>query len=449
MALAAALAIGAALLVVPWFGHFDDTDSQTYQVVARKMAERHLWLDPAYLDHLYPRFREHLPFGFWPFAAVDLFSERSARAVAALFSFSTLVLTGAIALRLLGIWSAVLSVLVLGATESFFRYGGATRLDPLLVLCATAAALPFLFERVRPATWACACLLAAAATLVKGPFGLVPLFAAGCARSLLDRSTRPALQAATLASAASIPFLAFLGYDAFVGRQGWWEVYFKLQMLGSASGARQDGSTKLLFPFASVAGRFWPGLPLAIAAALFALRREADRNLRLVVLFALSILVFLCLPGRKVWNHALIAYPALALVAGGAALPIRAWLDRHAAPLATALAAVAAATILAAPRLGAPIDGAPCVGAAELAPALDRLGAGDPVLVVSPEPDWKLLASLAAERRLEPVPMSALPDAGATGARIALIRSPAAIPPGWIAESAARGWTLLRNGSAR
>src|SRR5438309_1094532 len=59
-ALAAAVALGAALLVAPWAGHLDDTDAHLYTVVARKLAESRAWLDPAYLDHLYPHFREHL-----------------------------------------------------------------------------------------------------------------------------------------------------------------------------------------------------------------------------------------------------------------------------------------------------------------------------------------------------------------------------------------------------
>jgi hypothetical protein len=45
---------------------------------------------PRCLTHLYPHFREHLPFGFWPFAvAVAAFGERAPPAVVALFSLLT------------------------------------------------------------------------------------------------------------------------------------------------------------------------------------------------------------------------------------------------------------------------------------------------------------------------------------------------------------------------
>src|ERR1700674_3993492 len=43
LAWAAVLVLAAALLVAPWFGHFDDTDAQLYQVVVRKMAQRRSW----------------------------------------------------------------------------------------------------------------------------------------------------------------------------------------------------------------------------------------------------------------------------------------------------------------------------------------------------------------------------------------------------------------------
>src|SRR5690349_12887940 len=62
------IVLGGALLVAPWLSHFDDTDAHVYQVVVRNMVRSGAWFDPRYLEHLYPHFREHLPFGFWPYA---------------------------------------------------------------------------------------------------------------------------------------------------------------------------------------------------------------------------------------------------------------------------------------------------------------------------------------------------------------------------------------------
>jgi len=436
----AALALGAALLVAPWFGHFDDTDAQLYQVVARKMAERGGWLDPAYLDHLYPHFREHLPFGFWPFAAADLLGGQPlARAVAAAFSLATLALVAFLARRMLGAWPAIVATLVLALTETFFRYGGATRLDPLLVLLANVAAAPILLGPAGAASWLLAGLAAAGAVLVKGPFGILPLVAACCARAVFDRSPKTLLAGALTATLALVPAVAVVALAP-----GWWETYGRNQLLASAVGARTDGATQPWFPLVALAGRFWPGLPVLVAGVAVAVRTRS-REARMLCLFAAVQIALLCLPSRKVWNHLLIAWPALALVSGCAVLPLTAWLSRHARVAAATCAALALAALLCAPAIGRLVDGAPCVGAREFAGVLDELHPGDPVLVVSSPTSWRMLASLAAERRLEPDPRDALAPAVSTAPRLALATDPVAPAAGWREIGRARGWVLLRN----
>jgi len=434
----AALAFGAALLVAPWLGHFDDTDAQLYQVVIRKMAERKSWLDPAYLDHLYPHFREHLPFGLWPFAAADLLAGPwAARALAALFSLATLALVAVLGRRLLGPWPAVVSTLALAATETFFRYGGATRLDPLLVLLANAAAAPVLLGRAFP--WASAVPLAALAVLVKGPFGAVPLAAACGARAILDRSPRLLYSGALAAAIALLPAAAFVALAP-----GWWETYGRSQLFGSALGTRADGSLAPWFPLVTVAGRFWPGLPLLLAGATLALRSRWPKA-RLPCLFAALQIALLCLPSRKVWNHVLVAYPALALAAGCAALPLADWLAARRKALAGGCVALAALAWISAPALGRLVDGPPCVAAREFAGELDALEPGEPILVASSPTSWRMLAELAAERRLEPDPRPALPAGTAALPRLALVQEPDISTAGWAELARARGWVLVRN----
>lgn len=435
-----ALLLGAALLVAPWLGHFDDTDAQLYQVVARKMAERGGWLHPAYLDHLYPHFREHLPFGLWPFAAADLLGGESlARAVAALFSLATLALVAFIGRRMLGAWPAIAATLVLATTETFFRYGGATRLDPLLVLLANAAVALVLLGSGGAAPWALAGAAAAGAVLVKGPFGIVPLIAACGARALVDRSPRTLFSGAITAALALVPAIAFVALAP-----GWWETYGRNQLFASAVGARTDGATQPWFPLVALAGRFWPGLPLLAAGVAVAVRTRS-REGRTLCLFAALQIALLCLPGRKVWNHLLIAWPALALVAGCAVLPLQAWLSRHARAMAAACIALAAAACLCAPAIGRLVDGPPCVGAREFAGALDGLHPGDSILVVSTPTSWRMLASLSAERRLEPDPRDALAPAVAAAQQLALATDKVAPAAGWREIGRARGWVLLRN----
>src|SRR5207237_2145539 len=125
------------------------------------------------------------------------FGERGPPVVAALFSLAILLGVAQVAARLFGDWPAVLATAVLATSESFFRYGGATRLDPPLVLLANAAAVAVLFPRAGRPRWFIAGVLAALAVLVKGPFGLVRLVAAVAARAWQDRPL------ATLARVAS------------------------------------------------------------------------------------------------------------------------------------------------------------------------------------------------------------------------------------------------------
>ncbi|HUJ29115.1 MAG TPA: glycosyltransferase family 39 protein, partial [Myxococcales bacterium] len=351
-ALAAVVAIGAAALAAPWFGHFDDGDAQLYLVLARHMAAARAWLDPQYLRHVYPHFREHLPFGVWPFAAAELIAgDAGARAVAALCAMGTLLLVAWLGRRLFGDWQAAAAVLVLGLTESFFRYGAQTRLDTLLILLANVAAVPALLGSRKAAHWMAGAAVAAMAVLVKGPFGLLPFVAAGLARAIDDRRALSWTAAGSLAAAA--PLAAFLAADRLWLHQGWWDGYLRGQILASASGARPDGTPGVLSPLRFVAGRFWPGLPLAALGSFAAVRRkESHLQCKVVAVFCGLMLLALCLPARKVWNHTLVAYPGLALLAGAGLQPLRGWLERRSSRAAATLAGAAALAWAGAPLLG-------------------------------------------------------------------------------------------------
>ncbi|HET7788437.1 MAG TPA: glycosyltransferase family 39 protein [Myxococcales bacterium] len=438
---AAILLAGAALLAAPWLAHFDDTDAQLYQVVVRTMARSGAWLDPRYLEHLYPRFREHLPFALWPYAvAVAALGEHAGPALAALFSVLTLALVVWTGDALLGRWAGLAAGLVLATTETFFRYGGAVRLDPLLVLLSTAACVPALLGWRSRRSWAIASALAALAMLVKPPFGLVPFFASAAARAIVDRSWRPLARGALGAAVACVPVVAFLAVDRAVLHAGWWTGYVQSQLLGSALGRRTDGSTQWWFPFLTVAGRFWPGLALVAVAAWL---RPAKA--RVLWPWSALILLALCLPARKVWNHALIAYPALALLAGAACLPAAEWLDRHERAVRLLLLVLAGGAVACAPLIGRAVDGKPCTGSSEFAPELDRLAPGDEILVISSPTSWRTLASLSAERQVEPDPRRALPAAESATARVAIVQEDLAHgAPGWREIRRARGWVLLR-----
>jgi len=456
-----ALLLAVVGLVAPWTGHVDDTDAQLYQVVARHMVEDGRWLDLRYLPGVHPQFREHLPFGLWPFAAaIRLAGEGALAPLAACFSLGTLLLTLWVGRRLGGWGMAALAVLVLGTTESFILYAGRPRLDPLLLLLVTASVAPLLAWPPAPGRWLLGAGFAAGATLVKGPFGLLPYFAAGLAVAWEVRSPRLLLRTVCFSLLAAVPVAAFLLADRTWGAGTWWRGYLGNQLLASATGTREDGLQAPWFPLATVAGRFWPGLPLlglGVARAagwpkgLDGQQPPTPQVARLLLLCVLLLLGGLALPLRKVWHHALVAYPLLALLGAAGAAP---WVRRGLSSARRQRAAVAALAVLVSLALGLLVAGGgarvwkPCVGADEFAVALDHLSPGDAVLVVSNPPHWRMVASLAAERRLEPWLETALGDGVPHGARLALVQQPllpqGALPPPWQKAGEARGWVLLR-----
>src|SRR5438132_1348866 len=101
------------------------------------------------------------------------------------------------------------AAVALAATETFFAYGARPRLDPPLLLLSLGAAAPFLVGARGAGPWSLSAALAALAVLVKGPFGLVPLCAAGLARAAADRSPRALLSAGLAALAALAPAAPF------------------------------------------------------------------------------------------------------------------------------------------------------------------------------------------------------------------------------------------------
>ncbi|MGO9831281.1 MAG: ArnT family glycosyltransferase [Myxococcaceae bacterium] len=456
-----ALLLATVVLIAPWTGAVEDTDAQLYQVVARHMVEDGRWLQLRYLQGVHPQFREHLPFGLWPWAVAIRFAGEWALApLAGLFTLGTLVLVAWLGRRLGGWGMATLAVLLLGTTESFIIYGGRPRLDPLLLLLVMASLVPLLGWPPSTRRWLLGALFAAGAALVKGPFGLLPFLAAGLSVAFEARRPRLVGRAVLLTLLAAVPVGAFLVADRAAGSGSWWTGYLDAQLLASATGGRTDGLEPPWFPFATVAARFWPGLPLlalgvARAAAwpktLDVAAPPAPVVARRLALCALLVLLGLALPERKVWHHALVAYPVLALLAAAGATPyLRRWLPtkRRQRGAVVALAVLVAAAVGFLALGGGAQLWRPSVIAAEFSPELDALAPGEAVLVVSDPPHWRMVAALAAERRLEPWMEQRLGQTQDHGARLALVEKhlvpPAPLPAPWQEAGRARGWVLLR-----
>ena len=497
------LILGAALCAAPLWGHLDDSDAHLYTVLARHVAEGHGWFDLSYLPSVHPVFREHLPFGIWPFAAaLRLFGEAGPPALSLCLSVATIWIWMAAGRRLLGVCGGLAAGLTLSLSESFFHYGALVHLDRLLLFFTALCCWPLLtLDRAGPRQHGLAAIFAALAVLVKGPFGLAPLGLLVLARSHLSRGARELFLGALACLLALVPVGLFLLHDGLYGGGTWVHGYLVGQVLKSATGARLDAGHGPS-PFATIAGRFWPGLPFALFGLALGVRDELRRVppllarvrarlkpprqgrslwgwLRheafarsfeplhgrlgpaspalLLSIVSLLLLVLLSLPGRRSWHHSLIAWPLLSLLAAVAAGPL---LERLCAIPSRARSAFAALAVLTSAALVAALLGA---GARLSSPScllppvlVAGLPAGTDVAVVAPEADWKVVALLAAEHRLSPWPMLSLPPDGALTAwqkparsgrftAVALVRSDVPRPlSGWHEEARGSGWARLR-----
>ena len=347
-----------------------------------------------------------------------------------------------------GRWGVLLLVL----SEAFNTTGGEARLDAPLLFFSTGAAMAALVLPPRFSGGVLVAVLAGAGVLVKGPFGLLPLVAAGVTRALLEpsreRSWRVLPWVAGVALVAVLPLTAFLYWDATHLGGTWWRGYGQAQLLASALGRRTDGLQPWWYPFSTLGTRFWPGLPFLGLGGVLLVRRglsaEHRPALRRLGLTTLLCLLGLGLPARKLWHHALVVFPMAALF-GGVAIQA-AWArwrraDSWSPVLVSALAlavwtgvVTGAGRVLYRPR---------CLSAGPFAPALSRLTVGEEILVVSPRPEWAVLSALSAERRLVPVSTRVLPPPLGARASVALIHGvPPAAGSGWRVIEQRGDWTL-------
>lgn len=434
--LALAIAVGVLTLSVAAVRHDDDTDPALYSVVARHLAEDGAWFDLRYTENVHPKFREHLPFGFWPGAVlVRTGAEAALPWLGVLFSALTIGLVAWLGRKLGGERLGALATIVLATTEQFVTHGASFRLDPPLLFFGTLAALPVLvLDAPDRRGWALTAVATALAVLIKGPFGAVAPVAAALARTLVDRRGTWLIWAGSAIAVGSVPFAVFL-WRAWATQSDWWSGYVEAQLLASATGARTDGETGAWVPWMSVVTRFWPWLPAA-GLGLFALDvRNSPRPTRLFTAWAGVTLLVLMLPSRKLWHHVLVVFPALALLAAGA---LRPWFERRgtyftpALVIAGVLGALVTGTV-ARPR---------AVSCSEFASAL-QLPAGTPVVVGTSDVSshWKEVAVLAKELHLRPWLVGA-PEQFPTEARTAVVPSTWTPPEGWHVTQSARDWSL-------
>ena len=421
------LAIALPLCLAPLAGHVDDVDAQGYLVIARNIARTGRWLDPGFLPAVWPHFREHLPFGFWPAAAaMRLAGEWAVPFLYAAFSVGAVAASSRLARAIAGPAAALAAGVSLALCESIWHYSARLLLDPPLLLLTTLSCLAWCQgRRPRAAIWA------ALAVLVKGPYGLLPLLAVGGATLLLDRSARSARHLALVCMAALAPAFAFLVADRVWGDGSWWRGYLLDQVHASLAGERRDGVTGPFYPLRVIAGRFWPGLPFALLGGIMAVRdgKPAERKIALACLLGLAAI---SLPTRKWGNHMYVLFPLLAVLAGIGAKTL---LERWERFLPRAGGAIAVAALLFALAGGGRLVlQPPCDFSTALASRLQRVGPR----IVLVRGDFLALAELAAESGLEVWPAET-PDTLLPAA----VPLSYALPARFVETARGRAWKLL------
>jgi hypothetical protein len=176
------------------------------------------------------------------------------------------------------------------------------------------------------------------------------------------------------------------------------------------------------------------------------------RGQLLVVLFALGVVAILLLPQRKVWNHLIVSFPALAIMAGVGGGPLVAWLleRRRARDVTLGLVGLATLALIVSSASGdlahRLLRSPPCVFSRTLRPTLQE-HSGERLALVSKTPNWPALGELAVEQRLNVQLVSFLPGSEESTAplRTAVIREgelPAETGT-WHPIARAEGWVIL------
>jgi 4-amino-4-deoxy-L-arabinose transferase-like glycosyltransferase len=447
-----ALIIAAALIAGRSRVHVCDSDAQLYRVVARNIVERGAWSDLTYTPAVHARFREHLPFGLWPTAAViAVFGERALPLFDGLWTLTTIAVVGFVARRLWGAWAAAGAVFVLGTTDAFGVFCSFTKLDGPTVLFSFLSALPWIFGLPGPRGVFASVLCAAVACGVKGPFGLVMVAVTSTSRALVSRSWRVWLLGIVATIGAALPVSAFLVYERFFGDASWWNGYVRAQLISSFAGTRPDGNSAWWYPFFALSHQFWPGVVL-LAFAAWHTWIHPDARRRVICFSFLLGLSVLCIPGRKNSNHLLVVYPIGALWVGETFGVVLAWTERwrRGAFLLRGAVGGAAVTICALVIAGRPpwVHESTCLPRSGLSLELANLGPWSGLILVSEKTSWRDIAALAAEYRLTAWPVRSWGALAAVprDVRVAVNAEPSNLPtpPEWRLVSAVPGWSMWR-----
>jgi 4-amino-4-deoxy-L-arabinose transferase-like glycosyltransferase len=288
---------------------------------ARAMVERADWLVPYYRGE---PFYDKPPLAYWLLAASfkilgpSLFA---GRLVAASLALLTLLATHRAAKRLIGRGDAALFATVILATSyAFMSFARLTMSDMLLTLLTLVAGGIYLRSEVegKPGLLLVAGAILGVAFLTKGPIAWIYFGALLLAVSLVERRLPRIFNPIGLIGTLIAVGLGLSWFLLVYLREGieplkWFFLRENLQRFAATT---YDADQPFWYYFLIYAVEGLPWSLLAGPAALFAFRKDSPRVLRVLLFWALLMLVPLSLSRGKIDYYLLPLLPPLSLVMG-------------------------------------------------------------------------------------------------------------------------------------
>ncbi|MBS1717100.1 MAG: glycosyltransferase family 39 protein [Armatimonadetes bacterium] len=322
-ALLLALLVGAVSFLGFWAYGLFDLDEGFYAAVVGEMNRRGEWITPFYNGS--PWFEKPILLYWLAKPTVMLFGTAlGPRLPSVLASIGTLCLVGWIGKRKLGENGAIAAVLVLSASLFFSAAGRLMIVDPVLVLCLSAAFFTFYLSLYEDPRWRLVTALSLGfSVLAKGPVGLLLFAALAGTTYWREPLLRPKFKGQWLAGTALMLLVIASWYlPAYMANHAQFVQKFLIeQNLDRFTGgdeAHQIGAIGLLmYPLVLAVGMFPWSLWTRRAAKLDEWPEDQQPFVRYLWRWVLVVLIFFTISGTKLPHYVLPCTPPLALLLGG------------------------------------------------------------------------------------------------------------------------------------
>ena len=313
--------IVAACFVRLGQGSLWDNSEPTYGEIVKELFRTHDWLT---LHFDYAPWFVHPPLWFWTTAASVAalgLNEFALRLPSAVFGVLCAIVTYRVAMRMYGSYAGPVSALAIGTSLEFVVLSRLAILDTMLVFFTTVAVFWTYFALThgdRRAFWI-ATVAAALGTMTKGPVAvalpvLIMLVYAGWARAWGLFFQLPLFRGMLLFTVLAGTWFAVAAHAhgaAFLNE------FFLRSTVGRA-----------LAPFENQPGPWWYYVPVLIAGffpyvaflpwSIWVAAKHLGSDEKILIVAALVPFIFFSIAQTKLPNYIAVAFPALAVLVGGA-----------------------------------------------------------------------------------------------------------------------------------